>query len=112
SQSSGPTNRETRPAKEAEPNLVIAIGVKDREAVGRLLPKIIEALGFKGANLFAQTEKRDGTEITTYANVFSYAFVGDFLLLSPEPSATRRVVDSYLSNQTLSSDTHFRNFTR
>jgi hypothetical protein len=99
-------------AKPADPNPVVAIAVKDREAVARLLPKVIEALGFKGANLFAQTEKRDGTEIISYGDVFAYAFVGDFLILSPSAAETRHVVDSYLNHQTLSSDGHFRNFTR
>jgi hypothetical protein len=94
------------------PNPIIAISVKDREAVQRLIPKIIEALGSKGANLLAQTEKRDGTEIVSYAGFFSYAFVGDFLVLSPDPRETRHVVDAYLNHQTLSSDSHFRNFTR
>jgi hypothetical protein len=96
----------------AEPTPVVAISVKDREAVSRLIPKIIESFGFKGANLLAQTEKRDGTEITSYGNVFSYAFVGDFLVVSPNPAATRSVVDAYLNHQTLSSASHFRNFTR
>jgi hypothetical protein len=96
----------------ASPNPVIAISVKDREAVGRVIPKIIEALGLKGANLLATSEKRDGTEIVSYANFFSYAFIGDFLVLSPDPSQTRHVVDTYLNHQTLSSDSHFRNFTR
>ena len=103
---------ELKATKAAEPQPVIAIAVKDREAVGRLIPKIIEALGFKGANLFAQTEKRAGTEITSYANLFSYAFVGDFLVVSPDPLATRKVVDAYLNHDTLSSNSHFKNFTR
>ncbi len=109
-----PTSADTeqRTAQAAEPNPVVAISVKDREAVGRLIPKVIESLGFKGANLLAQTEKREGTEITSYGNVFSYAFVGDFLVVSPDAAATRHVVDSYLNHQTLSSDSHFRNFTR
>ncbi|HEY3039130.1 MAG TPA: DUF3352 domain-containing protein [Pyrinomonadaceae bacterium] len=96
----------------AGPNPVIAISVKDREAVGRLIPKIIEGFGLKGANLLAQTEKREGTEITSYANLFAYAFVGDFLVVSPDAAATRHVVDAYINHQTLSSDSHFRNFTR
>jgi hypothetical protein len=96
----------------AGPNPLIAIAVKDREAVGRLIPKIIEGFGLKGASLLAQTEKRDGTEIVSYAGVFSYAFVGDFLVLSPDPAETRHVVDAYLNHRTLSSDSHFRNYTR
>lgn len=94
-----------------DPNPIIAIAIKDREAVGKLIPKIIEGFGLKGANMLAQSEKRDGTEIVSYAGVFSYAFVGDFLVISPDPKETRRVVDAYLNHQTLSSDTHFRNST-
>src|SRR6266480_1550983 len=104
-----PAWRNPRPA---QPNPVIAISVKDREAVGRLIPKIIESLGLKGANLFAQTEKRDGAEITTYGSIFAYAFIGDFLIVSPDAAATRHVVDAYLNHQTLAADSHFRNFTR
>ena len=107
-----PSDIEQKTARAAGPNPVIAISVKDREAVGRLIPRVIESFGFKGVNLLAQTEKRDGTEITSYGNVFSYAFVGDFLVVSADGTATRRVVDSYLNHQTLSSDSHFRNFTR
>jgi hypothetical protein len=96
----------------AGPNPIVAIGVKDREAVGRLIPKLIESFGLKGANLLAQTERRDGTELVSYAGVFSYAFVGDFLVISPDPADVRHVVDAYLNHQTLSSDSHFRNYTR
>jgi len=103
---------EQRNTRGADSYPVIAVSVKDREAVGRLIPKIIESLGFKGANLLSQTEKRDGTELTSYGNIFSYAFVGDFLVVSPDAAATRHVVDAYLNHQTLSSDSHFRNFTR
>ena len=95
-----------------DPTPIIAIAIKDREAVARLIPKIIDALGVKGASLFGQTEKRDGVEITSYGNIFAYAFLDNFLVLSPDAALTRRVVDSYLSHQTLSSDSHFRNFTR
>lgn len=107
-----PDNNDQKTTRTAEPTPVVAVSVKDREAVGRLIPKIIESFGFKGANLLAQTEKRDGTEITSYANIFSYAFVGDFLVVSPDPAATRSVVEAYLNHQTLSSASHFRNFTR
>ncbi len=106
------TDSEQKTAKPSEPTPLIAIAIKDREAVGRLIPKIIESLGFKGASLFAQTERRDGTELVSYGDVFVYAFVGDFLVVSADAAATRRVIDSYLDRQTLSSDSHFRNFTR
>jgi hypothetical protein len=96
----------------AEPDPIIAIAVKDREGVKRLIPKVIESLGMKGANLFAQTEKRGDAEIISYAGAFAYAFVGDFLVLSTDAAATRHVVDVYTEHQTLSSDSHFRNSTR
>jgi hypothetical protein len=99
-------------ARAGETNPIIAIAIKDREAVARLLPKIVESFGFKGASLLAQTEKRDSTEITSYGDIFAYAFVGDFLVLAPNAALTRHVVDSYLAHQTLATDSRFRNFTR
>jgi hypothetical protein len=108
-----------RPPQPASPELVqqsvnpvIAISVKDREAVAKLIPKLIEVVGLKGANLLAQTEKHDGAEIVSYAGFFSYAFIADFLVLSPEPRELKRVVESYLEHQTLAGDSHFRNYTR
>jgi hypothetical protein len=95
-----------------EPSPIIAISVKDKEGVKLLIPKIIESLGMKGANLFAQTEKRGDTEITSYAGLLAYAFIGDFLILSTDPAAARHVADSFLEHQTLSSDGHFKNSTR
>lgn len=93
----------------SDPDPVVAIAVKDKDTVRSLIPKLIESLGFKGAELLAQTERKDDTEITTYANVLSYAFVGDFLVLSPNPDATKRAVASYLNGETLSANSHFRN---
>ena len=100
--------------KPAEPSFtpVIAIGVKDREGVKRLIPKIIEGMGLKGANMFAQTEKLEDVEITSYAGIFSFAFIGDFLVVSPDPKLTRHVADSYLKREILASDSNFRNSTR
>lgn len=92
-----------------DPDPVVAIAVKDKDAVRRLIPKLIETMAGKGANLLAQTERKEDTEITSYANMFSYAFVGDFLILSPNAEATKRAVASYLSGETLSSNSHFRN---
>ena len=101
-----------KPARLPEPIPVVAISIKDREAVKRVIPKVIEAIGFKGAQLIAQTERRESTEITSYAGVFAYAFIDDFLIVSPDVAETRRVVDAYLSHQTLASDATFKNATR
>jgi len=98
--------------QQAKNGPVLAIAVKDKEALRALMPKIIEGLGFKGAGALAQTERREDTEIVSYANIFSYAFVGNFLVVSGEPATTRNVVDSYLKHETLSADVQFRNSTR
>lgn len=102
---------QTTPAASGQ-DPIIAISMKDKEAVRALIPKIIDAVGFKGASQLGQTEKRDDTELVTYANTISYAFIGNFLIVSPDTKAVRNVVDSYLSHQTLAGNTSFRNSTR
>lgn len=94
------------------PEPVIAISVKDKEAVRALIPKIIDAVGFKGASQLAQSEKRDDTELVTYANAIAYAFIGNFLIVSSDTKAVRYVVDSYLNHETLAGNSSFRNYTR
>ncbi|HZE63074.1 MAG TPA: DUF3352 domain-containing protein [Pyrinomonadaceae bacterium] len=110
--SASPAADSQQKIKTYDPDPLIAISVKDKEAVRHLIPKLIESFGVKGAGLLAQTERKDDTEITTYANVLSYAFVGDFLILSPNADATKRAVASYLNGETLSASSHFRNASR
>jgi hypothetical protein len=99
-------------AKPTPSSPLVAISIKDREAVRTLIPKIVEAIGFKGAGMLAQTERRDDTELVSYGNALSYAFIGDFIVGSTDIAAVRHAVDSYLNHQTLASDAHFRNGTR
>lgn len=91
---------------------VIAISIKDREAVKKIIPQMFESMGLKGAAMLGHTEKRGDAEIISYANLFAYAFIGDFLIFSPDPSLTRWAVDSYVGNNTLSSNSKFRSATR
>jgi hypothetical protein len=77
-----------------------------------LLPKIVDSIGFKGASAFAQKERRENTEIVSYGNMFSYAFVANFLIVSANVATVRHVVDCYIKHETLSSDTDFKNYTR
>jgi len=106
---SSPASMEPVPST---PQPVIAISVKDKEAVCLLIPKVIDAIGFKGASQLAQVEKRDDTELVTYAGVVSYAFIGNFLIASADAKAVRNVVDSYLNHETLAGNTSFRDSTR
>lgn len=105
----GTTSTETQAANAAP---VVAIAVKDKEGLRALMPKLIDNLGFKGASSLMQTERREDTELVSFANVFAYAFVGNFIVLSPDVASTRHVVDSYLKHETLSSDIQFKNATR
>ena len=107
---SGDSQPAPPPPSKAEP--VIAISVRDREAVKALVPKIMDSLGFPGASSLGQTEKRGETELVTYGDALSYAFVGNFLVVSPDTNAVKHVVESYLNHQTLASDSNFKNYTR
>lgn len=99
-------------AQPAKSSPVILLSVKDRDAVKALIPKLLDAMGMKALSLIAQTEKRGDTETVTYAGLISYAFVGNFLVLSPEVAEVRHVVDSYVNHETLGSNSAFRTFTR
>jgi hypothetical protein len=106
---------ETKPGEQevgAKSGLAILVSVKDKDGMRALLPKLVEGLGFKGASLFAQTERRDDTELVSYGNMFAYAFIGKFLVLSSDAATIRHVVDSYLKRETLSGDSNFRGYTR
>ncbi len=105
-------NEDRRSVRSPELMPIIAISIKDKDAVKQLIPRIFESLGLKGANMLAHTEKREDTEIVSYANLFSYAFIGNFLLVTPDAALTRRAVDSYLSGETLSANGRFKNATR
>lgn len=105
---STPTNSE----EQTKSTPVMVIAIRDREAVRALMPKLIEAFAFKGASAFVQTERREDTELVSFANQFAYAFVGNFLVFSGNPATTRYVVDSYLKHETLAADIQFRNSTR
>lgn len=94
------------------PSPTIAFALRDKEGMRAFMPKLIDAIGFKGASGLAQTQKREDTEIVTYASVLSYAFIGNFLVISTNPKNINHVVDAYLKHETLSSDINFKNFTR
>ncbi len=95
-----------------EPQPVVAISLRDKETLRTLIPRIIDSVGFKGASMLAQSEKHGDTELVSYGNVISYAFIGNFLVASPDTKSVRHVVDSYLNHQTLASDARFRDATR
>jgi len=90
---------------------MLLLSVKDREGARRVLPHVLDGLGMGEANLLAQVEKREDTELVNYAGIFAYAFVGDFVVISDAPTV-RHVIDSFIKHQTLSSSSPFRNSRR
>ena len=90
---------------------VLLIQVRDRDAVRKLMPKVLNGLGVGEANLLAQTERRGDTEMVNYAGVMAYGFVGNFLVVS-DATSVRKVIDANLNSQTLSGNTVFRNSRR
>jgi len=90
---------------------MLLIAVKDREAARRVMPRILDGLGVGEANLIAQVEKREDTEMVNYAGIFAYAFVGNFVVIS-EAATVRRVIDANVNHQTLASNSTFRNSRR
>jgi hypothetical protein len=90
---------------------ILLIAIKDRDAARPLIPRVFDGFGIGEANLIAQVEKRDDTELVNYGGIFAYAFVGNFLVIS-DAATVRRVIEANVNHQTLSSNNAFRNFRR
>lgn len=100
------------PQKTEAPVLpMLLIKVRDRDALRRLMPRVLTGLGIGEANLIAQTEKHGDAEMVNYAGVFAYAFVGDFIVLS-DAVTVRHLIDANTNHQTLSGNTVFHNSRR
>lgn len=101
------TSSDPKDKDKPEPMPIVAIGIRDRDAARRLMPRVLQGLGIGEANLLAQTERRGDSEIVSYAGIFSYAFIGNFLVLS-DSASVRKVADAQANGQTLSSNNAFR----
>jgi hypothetical protein len=97
--------------KKAEMYPTVLIAVRDREAARRVMPRVLDGLGFGEANMIASVEKREDTELVNYAGIFAYAFVGNFVVIS-EAATVRRIIDANINHQTLSSNQAFRSSRR
>lgn len=101
------TSSDPKDKNKPEPMPIILIGIRDRDAVRRLMPRVFEGLGIGEANFLAQTERRGDSEIVSYAGIFSYAFVGNFLVLS-DSETVRKVADANMNRTTLGANNTFR----
>jgi hypothetical protein len=86
---------------------IFMIAIRDRDAARRLMPRVLEGLGIGEAKLVAQNEHVGDSEIVNFAGVFSYAFIGNFLVLS-DSATVRRVAEASMNGDTLGSNNAFR----
>ena len=101
------TSSDPKDKNKPQPLPIVLIGIRDREAARRLMPRVFEGLGIGEANFLAQNERRGDSEIVNYAGIFSYAFVGNFLVLSDSESV-RKVADANTNRTTLGANNTFR----
>jgi hypothetical protein len=101
------TSSDPKDKNKPEPMPIVLIGIKDRDAARRLMPRVFEGLGIGEANFLAQNERRGDSEIVSYAGIFSYAFVGNFLVLS-DSETVRKVADANMNRTTLGANNTFR----
>jgi len=86
---------------------VFMVAIRDREAAQRLMPRVLDGLGIGEAKLIAQNEHVGDSEIVNFAGVFSYAFIGNFLVVS-DSATVRRVAEVSMNMGTLGSNNAFR----
>ncbi|HEV2905348.1 MAG TPA: hypothetical protein VGW32_09880, partial [Pyrinomonadaceae bacterium] len=101
------TSSDPKDKNKPEPMPIVLIGIRDRDAARRLMPRVFEGLGIGEANFLAQNERRGDSEIVSYAGIFSYAFVGNFLVLS-DSETVRKVADANINRTTLGANNTFR----
>lgn len=97
-------------ARSSEPGFVVFISLNDKERVREMLPRALEVFGLKAPGAPDQVERRASIEIKSYGPV-SLAFIDDFLVVSPDVTALRAVVDAHENNQTLASNPAFKTST-
>jgi hypothetical protein len=102
-----PPKSSTEKQKGPEPLPIFMIAIRDREAARRLMPRVLEGLGIGEAKLIAQNERVGDSEIVNFAGVFSYAFIGNFLVAS-DSATVRRVAEASMNGGTLGSNNAFR----
>ncbi|MDQ1557350.1 MAG: hypothetical protein QOD32_410 [Pyrinomonadaceae bacterium] len=89
---------------------VVVIALNDKEALQKLLPRVLAAIGFAGATEESVVEKHGQVEVLTFSNG-TLAFIDRFLVSAPDAATMRRVTDAYNRGETLANDERFRDST-
>ncbi|HYP00598.1 MAG TPA: hypothetical protein VER76_10450, partial [Pyrinomonadaceae bacterium] len=87
---------------------IILISLNDKESLQKLLPRVLAAVGFAGANEMSIIEKRGDVEVLNFSNG-TLAFIDRFLVGAPDAATMRRIADAYNNGETLANSERFRN---
>ncbi|HZG50865.1 MAG TPA: hypothetical protein VEZ40_01905 [Pyrinomonadaceae bacterium] len=104
-----PSDNNDSPPPPSGPIIVIALN--DKESLQKLLPRVLNAIGFAGATEQSVVEKHGQVEVLTFSNG-TLAFIDRFLVGAPDAATMRRVTDAYNSGETLAASAPFRDSTR
>ncbi len=96
------------PNNPSRPNFALLISVQNKDAVQRMLPKLLELMGMKAAGQGA-TERVDDVEITNYTS-FALAFIDDFMVIAENNEAVKEVIES-TGGLSLAASNNYRNAT-
>jgi hypothetical protein len=86
---------------------VIIISLTDKKALEELLPRVLEAVGLKGATEQQLIEKHGDVDVLAFTNG-AVAIIDRFLVVSPDAAAARWVADAYNRRETLANSEEFR----
>ena len=87
---------------------IIIISLNDKEALRKLLPRVLASIGFAGVTEQSIIEKRGDVEVLTFSNG-TLAFIDRFLVGAPDAATMRRIADAYNNGQTLANSERYRN---
>ncbi|HEX8128155.1 MAG TPA: DUF3352 domain-containing protein [Pyrinomonadaceae bacterium] len=90
---------------------IAVIALNDKESLQKLLPRVLNSIGFAGATEQSIIEKHGQVEVLTFSNG-TLAFIDRFLVSAPDAATMRRVTDAYNSGETLANSERFRDPTR
>lgn len=105
-QAKAEVNAPPKPAPSTEMFFVIAL--QDKARFQKIMPYALALFGIPVAPQLKLIEARDGYETVPLANGM-VAFIGDYLVITPDAQATQKVVDAVRKNSTLAANSNFLN---
>ncbi|HEX7175223.1 MAG TPA: hypothetical protein VF240_08060 [Pyrinomonadaceae bacterium] len=97
-------------AKDERQGAVVLVSLNNAEAMRRMLPRVLEVMGLKPLTAAEQKVSHGGVDIHVYGSL-AVAYIGNFVALSSEVPAMKRLIDSGSSQGALAADEAFRTAT-